>query len=152
MVQYGVIESLFKVKKSGQPDCTDEGLTVYRAGFKMAAKAFQSHDAQDVQGAFLLLMDAAGRCNYWASVEGQVLATRLEDYIWSRDLGYEARDTLVALEQGATLGLRGIDFGLVGAQAIAGFLAHWDPYNFAKAVSITILLVYEMISQMYIES
>ena len=32
MIQYGLVEGMFKVKYSGLPDCIDEGMTILRAG------------------------------------------------------------------------------------------------------------------------
>ena len=36
MIQYGLIEGLFKVKMSGLPDCTAEGMTIWRASGRLA--------------------------------------------------------------------------------------------------------------------
>ena len=38
MIQYGLVEGMFKVKKSGLPDCTEEGMTIFRASQRMALK------------------------------------------------------------------------------------------------------------------
>ena len=36
MIQYGMIEGMFKIKMSGTPDCTDEGMTMFRAIGRLA--------------------------------------------------------------------------------------------------------------------
>ena len=36
MIQYGLIEGMFKVKMSGLPDCTAEGMTIWRASGRLA--------------------------------------------------------------------------------------------------------------------
>ena len=38
MIQYGIVEGMFKVKKSGLPDCTVEGMTIFRATQRMVLK------------------------------------------------------------------------------------------------------------------
>ena len=40
MVQYGLIQGLFKIKMSGTSDCTDEGMTILRAIIRLATRIF----------------------------------------------------------------------------------------------------------------
>ena len=139
-----MIDGFFKVKQAGQPDCTQEGLTVGRAAFHMINKAFRSRDTNDAVAAFLLVSDFSARCNYWPTVQGGVVNLRLVDRLWRSDVGDETREMLVTLVQAMTLGSTAVDFGLVAAGAIGGFSAHWDPYNAAKGLSRLVLLVYTM--------
>ena len=46
LIQYGLIEGMFRVKKSGLPDCIDEGMTIFRATRRMSAK-MQTEETRD---------------------------------------------------------------------------------------------------------
>ena len=47
MIQYGLIEGMFKVKMSGLPDCTDEGMTFWRAAGRMTLKMNEGIETTD---------------------------------------------------------------------------------------------------------
>ena len=47
MVQYGLIDGMFKYKMSGIPDCTNEGMTLWRAIRSLTMKARYSPQSND---------------------------------------------------------------------------------------------------------
>ena len=69
MIQFGLIEGMFKVKKSGLPDCTTEGLTIFRAAERMALK-MTTEEARDDDfiNLFQLYLAFATRCNYASTI------------------------------------------------------------------------------------
>mmetsp|Transcript_19956 Transcript_19956/g.26937 ORF Transcript_19956/g.26937 Transcript_19956/m.26937 type:complete len:84 (+) Transcript_19956:147-398(+) len=75
MLQFGLIEGMFKYKMSGVPDCTAEGMTLMRAMNRLSIKMEtpQSND-QDFLNIFQLWISFSSRCNYFATIQGVVVS------------------------------------------------------------------------------
>ena len=87
-IQYGLIEGLFKVKKSGLPDCTEEGMTIFRSVGRLANR-MEWHPEEATEADFLnlvqLWISLATRCNYMTSLEGIIVSRQIGD--WMQDQG-----------------------------------------------------------------
>ena len=69
MVQYGLIDGLFKYKMSGIPDCTAEGMTLMRSARRMHRKMqTDEYQEDDAFNLFQLWLAFSSRCNYFATV------------------------------------------------------------------------------------
>ena len=75
MIQFGLVESMFKRKLSGQPDCTVEGMTLWRATSRLVIK-MRTDEANEYDFLNLVQMwiNLSERCNYWATVEGVIVS------------------------------------------------------------------------------
>ena len=86
LIQYGLIEGMFRVKKSGLPDCIDEGMTIFRATRRMTAK-MQTEEARDDDflNLFQLYLAFMTRCNYGSTIQGVIVTRQIGE--WLSDQG-----------------------------------------------------------------
>ena len=69
IIQYGLIEGMFKVKLSGMTDCTEQGMTLIRAAKGMVRKMQTEESTEDdFLNVFQLYLSFATRCNYWSTI------------------------------------------------------------------------------------
>ena len=78
MIQYGIIEGMFKVKMSGLPDCTAEGMTLWRAAGRLANRMrLEGAVDEDYLNLFQMWLALASRCNYFTTVEGVIVSRQI---------------------------------------------------------------------------
>ena len=78
MIQYGFIEGMFKIKKSGLPDCTQEGMTLARAMHRMGTKmGTDETQDDDFLNWFQLYIAFMTRCNYMATMQGVIVSRQI---------------------------------------------------------------------------
>ena len=86
MMQYGLIEGMFKIKLSGLPDCVDEGMTLARAAYGMSKKMETDEYREDDEiNLFQLYIAFSQRCNYAATMQGVVVLRQIGEYLESSE-------------------------------------------------------------------
>ena len=81
MMQYGLIEGLFKMKMGGTPDCAVEGMTLLRALYRFGAELVRTKDysSSELQTAVEMIMILMNKCNYASTVQG-IVVTQMVSY------------------------------------------------------------------------
>ena len=146
MIQYGLIEGMFKYKMSGLPDCTMEGMTLLRAikGMLIKMRTDEKGDT-DLLNLFQMYLTFATRCNYWATVEGVVVSQQIGQYLYEAGgfVGNIIAPIWLVMEIAVNMG----DDIFVLAQSLMSFLNHWDLWS----MSVAIGKIIKMSFQYYVE-
>ena len=128
MIQYGFIEGMFKVKKSGLPDCTEEGMSIFRASQRMALKMstdeFQEDDYLNI---FQLYVAFLTRCNYFTTVEGVIVSRYIGE--WLEDQAGFIGFILSKIWLVAEITFNAFDDAYILLTALMGWKAHMDFFN-----------------------
>lgn len=82
MIQYGLVEGMFKVKKSGLPDCTKEGMTIFRAAQRLQSKhGTDEWTDEDILNLFQLYLGFGQRCNYFTTIQGVIVSRQIGEWL-----------------------------------------------------------------------
>ena len=138
---------MFKVKKSGLPDCTVEGMTIFRAAKRMAVKMTTDEFSEtDYLNLFQLYLGFATRCNYLTTVEGVIVSRQIGEWMETNlpgILGFLLSKAWFAAE----LTANALDDIYIILTAFMGWRVHYDFFN----ASLILGRVLKMCFAYYIE-
>ena len=146
MIQFGLVEGMFKVKKSGLPDCTEEGMTIFRAAERMAHK-MTTEEARDDDflNLFQLYLAFATRCNYASTIQGVIVSRQIGEWLSDQGSIFDVVFAPLWLVGEVTVNL--IDDIYILLTAYLSFKAHKDIFS----LSIIVGKIFKIVFQWYLE-
>ncbi|CDW88908.1 UNKNOWN [Stylonychia lemnae] len=127
----GFIEGFTRFSTFGKPDCTEQGMQLFRY-LKQLETAFERTNNEDDQKNMMqVYFDLQLKCNYISSFEGVVVNKLLRDQIMKQEwMKYGLRQFLTDAMIVVELFINFFDDFLASQMTITAAQVHEDPFNF----------------------